>query len=291
MTSVHSEALKTLRVWESSDRPQWGVEALDEATGGIYPDLNLIAGGAHGGKTSFALSVAMANPQAKILLFSPDEGHEFALSKLLAWELDVKPKEMRAILADESDADIPSALARVEDRWFISENCSPGEMDKLYRRAQLELGGVDLVIYDYVGSYGDSISTIDWKIDSLKAFSRRCMVPVLGIHQSVKGGMDPDVEPTLAMLDTAGHKQAFAVVWAKPPSMKKFDAGTKRMVQDEATVAKFARQPWIEIYTLKNKRGPMPPKQLMAWSAGSRLTEWDAAADRRARGDSAAFRS
>ena len=267
----HSDALDNLIRYETESRLSWGIEQLDEETGGIYPgDFCLIAGPPHGGKTQFGLSVFLANPTIKMAFFSPDEGHEFVLLKILRMMLNLSEVDMRIALR-KNRSKIQPLVEDLEDRIAIFDTKSPKDFERCLKIAEAKMDGLDLVVYDYIGQFGDSIANMAWRMNFLKEKARHMDVPIIALHQSNRSGFSSQYEPTLASLKEAGEAESFIVFWVRGPWLKSFNG--KFHADDQELIAQYQATPWRELWILKNKRGRTGQPMNLFFSKGSRLTE------------------
>lgn len=254
----------------------YGIESIDESTGGILPgDFIIIGGPAHGGKTQTALSIAMANEDARVAVFTADEGPEVVLRNLLRMEYDLSNPAIRRQLSSNPSR-FKQTIKEFEDRFYLAGPRTVKSFQTEVKKATAALDGIDLIIYDYAAKFeaaNGGFVSMDWRMDFFKDFAEEAKIPMIVIHQSNRAGFTSSKPPTLADLKEAGEAQAFFVFWARGPHLFEWDAKAKREVEDLGLKRDYEKNPWRELWTLKNKRGTLPPMTDLFFSTGSRLTE------------------
>lgn len=255
----------------SDERPsemKLGIPTLDEMLRFHRGDLVIIGGPAHGGKTLTAMNLILENPELKILWLTPDETHQFVLSKLLMAHLGVTVEEFSQDLHD------PNGLEYLQDtaesllqNVVISDESEPQRIKLLVQEVSANLDGLDIIVFDYVEYLEMPTTDVSAKMVWLKDLARDTKTVMFGIHQSTKGGLDAQVRPNMGLLSGAGHKEAFCIVWCK-----------REYVDHENPVAvkEAHNQPAMEVWTLKNKRGTLIHAPIRcAIERGGKVVEWN----------------
>ena len=195
---------KTFEKIEELQRQSGSLTGLD--TG--YFRLNTLTGGLQGGemivvaarpsmgKTTFALNMARnacLSQGSKVLFFSLEMGEEQIVQNILCAEARVDATKIRnAEMSDRDWARLSDAAGRLHESRFLIDataGLTPLGIRSKARRASITMGGIDLVIIDYlqlvsmpgrVESRQQEISSIS---RSLKALARELDCPVIAISQ------------------------------------------------------------------------------------------------------------
>lgn len=223
----------------------FGLKAINTHVRGLRAgDFTIVAGPSHGFKSQLLVNVVLRNANTNFVWVSPDESQEFVLQKLICAGRGLNSDEFETLLLDDPSV-FDDDIEEIESHVAIIDSGSPEEIKNTLIQAQAEFGSVHCLIFDYVEllELGDSVKP---KMDWLKKLGTRNKLAVVAIHQSTKVGLDLSVTPTLGMLNEAGHAHAFLVLWMKRPFVDPDDPD--RALQEY-------RQPSVECWVLKNKRG------------------------------------
>lgn len=223
----------------------FGITALDSVTPGLRAgDFTIVAGPSHGFKSQLMVNVVLRNPDSFFVWVSPDESVEFVLQKLICAMRGLSTEEYDSLLSTDPSI-FDDDVEAIESHVAIIDSGSPEMIRETLEQAVAVFGQVHVLIFDYVEllELGDSVKP---KMDWLKKVGTRNHIAVVAIHQSTKLGLDLSVTPTLGMLNEAGHAHAFLVLWMKRPFVDADD--TQQALRED-------RQPSVECWVLKNKRG------------------------------------
>ncbi len=252
-----------------------GIDAIDRKVGRLRQgDLVLVAGPAHGFKTQTMIEMVLNNPEVNFLWASPDEGAEFVYQKFLCAIYGLTSAEFdEAIMEDPSVFD--EDIADIESHVVVTSVDRPDKLTQVAQQADAQLGQLHVLVFDYVESL-EMGQGIPPKIAWLKRFGRENGLLIMAIHQSRKEGLDLSIRPHMGMLQEAGHKEAFLILWSKRPYIDP---------EDDFAIAQDENQPSIEVYVLKNKRGRTYIKPIiLAIEDGNRVVGWTKAHTKRQRG-------
>lgn len=254
---------------------RFGIKAIDGHVPGIRSgDFTIVAGPSHGFKSQLMVNVVLRNPDTNFVWVSPDESHEFVLQKLICGMLGYSADEYDQLLLDDPSV-FDTQVEAIERHVAIIDSGDPETIRNTLIQAEAVFGKVHCLIFDYVDllELGDSTKP---KMDWLKKLGTKNKIAVVALHQSTKVGLDLSVPPTLGMMSEAGHAHAFLVVWMKRPHVDSADV-TTLMMED--------RQPSVECWILKNKRGRTLYQPLkLAVEPGGILKTWGKKHNQRASG-------
>jgi replicative DNA helicase len=207
-----------------------GLAGLDTLLGGLQPsDLIILAARPSVGKTSLALNVALhaaVHEQKKVAIFSLEMSREQLALRLLSSETGINPRPLQTGFMEETDW---SKIARVMNdmatakMWIDdSPTLSVLELRTKTRRLEVEQGGLDLVIVDYLQLMQAStpsrdpnrVQEVSEISRGLKNLARELKVPVLALSQlsrnvEQRGGQG---EPRLSDLRESGSLEQDADV-------------------------------------------------------------------------------
>lgn len=169
-----------------------GLHDIDVMTRGFgRGELVYITGRAHSGKTQVVLNGVNANPDKRILYFTPDEVSELVLSKLVGIRhgLDAEVVEQRIKSGDDYTIDLVRRTATKDFPNFIviDESISLSQMHEAVKEAEDYWGDkVDAVMIDFLelipGEEG--VEGVTAKSQALKRWGKEIDAPVLCLHQA-----------------------------------------------------------------------------------------------------------
>lgn len=214
-----------------------GLSAYDRVVGGYRPgQLHVVAGRSGMGKSVFAATVALnvAEDGGKVAYFTGEMDAEEVTSRLIAATTRTNLRQVLEgrFTATEFGAfcaDVSHQLALLPIRFDDSSTITPSQIAARCRRYRRELGGLDLVIVDYIqrcdpdttrkgGTKAEEIAQI---AKALKTLARDFKVPVLALAQPNRNvDHRPDKRPTVADLadSSAIEKEADTVALLYRPS-------------------------------------------------------------------------
>lgn len=174
-----------------------GFADFDELTSGLQPtDLIVVAGRPSMGKTAFALNIAThaaIHGKSKVCIFSMEMSSEQLATRILASLARIDQQKLRSgDLNDDDFVRISSTVAMMEQaEMFIDDSpgLSPAGLASSCRRLARRVGGIDLIIVDYLqlmhvpGSQENRATEISEISRSLKALAKEMNVPVIALSQ------------------------------------------------------------------------------------------------------------
>ncbi len=197
-----------------------GFKDLDSDINGFEPaDLVIIAGRPSMGKTSFAMNLVKAPvlEGKKVVVFSLEMPEQQLQERLVSSVGRIELSHLRdPKLMDDGDwAKVSAAFSMLKDKDLIIDDTaglSPTQMRARTRRYARQMGGVDMIMVDYLqlmqipGSKGDNrtneISTIS---RSLKALAKEFDCPVLALSQLNRAlEQRPNKRPVMSDLRESG---------------------------------------------------------------------------------------
>lgn len=191
-----------------------GVRRLDEAMRGTAPrQMTGVVGYTQGGKTVLMTHMVLANPDAPITWFAPDESRMAMHVKLTAARTGVSATALEAQLSDpDTERQARAALyetAEALPNLFICEdNLFPYEMWEAVQEQQEQTGEtVKAVVFDYARLLkveGDDRA----KLEALKYWTTDHNLPLFVIHQSSRTA-GRDGEPITLSSGNYGGEDVF----------------------------------------------------------------------------------
>src|SRR5690606_35290033 len=118
-------------------------------------ELVYITGRAHSGKTQVVMNAIANNPQAHVLMFTPDEVSELILSKLVAIRHGLNGEEIEARIKAR-DPEVVALVRQTAERDFrnfivIDNSLTMGQMTTALEEARDYWGcNADAVIIDFL---------------------------------------------------------------------------------------------------------------------------------------------
>lgn len=262
----HRTALEGLS-GECINELHFGIPELDEMYQFFRGDLVIVGGPAHGAKTLATSNLILENPGVKILWFTPDETHSFVLEKLIKAKEGMSNPDFRREMQDPNGFDyLANVASEVCESVIISEESSPQRIQAIVNDAASVLGGLDVIVFDYVEYLEMPTDDVSRKMVWLKDLARDTNAVMFAIHQSNKMGLDPQVRPHMGLLSGAGHKEAFQILWCKREYVDPLNP---------IAVAESRNQAAMEIWMLKNKRGERLDAPIRcAIEKGGKVVQW-----------------
>lgn len=254
----HREALQTLA---NSTGVQFGLPELDRAIRGCRAsDLSLIAGPPHGGKTQLAMHLVLHNPEKRVLWFTPDESHGFLMLKLTAIRMGLAQEDVEMMSKNELGM---RELTKITDEMGglkVSGSGDSVDLRKSIDEATRDWGGLpNVIVFDYAEMLEHPMGEagLGSKMMYFKKVGKETGAAMVIIHQANKMGIRSTDTPSLADMDTAGHKEATLVLWCRrTPTPRQTD------------VLREKQYPTSEVWVSKNKWQPMRPLDPIVLSIG-----------------------
>ena len=207
---------------------------LDENTSGLQKgELIIIAARPSMGKTAFAINIAQnaaVNHNAIVAVFSLEMSKESLLRRMLASQAWVDQRALQTgfIRREDHDKLVRGLEQLVESRLFIDDTAgiSLAEMRAKARRMRQTLGGLDLVVVDYLQLMSATLPTAGGKryenrtqevsaiSRGLKALAKELDVPVVALSQLSRASerRGDDKRPMLSDLRESGSLEQDADV-------------------------------------------------------------------------------
>jgi len=208
---------------------------LDRMTSGFQKgELIIIAARPSMGKTAFAINIAQnaaVNHDSKVAVFSLEMSKESLLRRMLASQAWVDQRKLQTGFLGREDHDkLTSALGQlVEANLFIDDTAgiSLAEMRAKSRRLKQNVGGLDLIVVDYLQlmsatvpssgkkNYENRTQEVSAISRGLKALAKELSVPVIALSQLSRGSEKrDDKRPMLSDLRESGSIEQDADVVA-----------------------------------------------------------------------------
>lgn len=185
-----------------------GFAQLDSKLNGGFIEGALVAIGARPsvGKTTFAVNIARANRDKKVLVFSLEMGSGQLIDRLLADVLGISYTKMQKHakgISSQEQSRMIEALEIFETNLTIIDNIRTVEemVSEVYNRKP------DLVIIDYIqiintqGSFNDPRQRIDYISRELKFCAKETGAVIVNLSQVTRAGKD---RPTMSDLKESG---------------------------------------------------------------------------------------
>ncbi|HEY2468855.1 MAG TPA: replicative DNA helicase [Terracidiphilus sp.] len=203
-----------------------GFTKLDQLTSGLQKgELVIIAARPSMGKTAFAINIAenaAIQSKAVVAVFSLEMSKESLLRRMLASQAWVDQRKLQTgFLGREDQQKLQSALEQlIESRLFIDDSAgiSLAEMRAKARRLKQTVGGLDLIVVDYLQLMSATLPSAGGKryenrtqevsaiSRGLKALAKEMEVPVVALSQLSRASerRGDDKRPMLSDLRESG---------------------------------------------------------------------------------------
>jgi replicative DNA helicase len=203
-----------------------GFTKLDQLTSGLQKgELVIIAARPSMGKTAFAINIAenaAIQSKAVVAVFSLEMSKESLLRRMLASQAWVDQRKLQTgFLGREDQQKLQNALEQlIESRLFIDDGAgiSLAEMRAKARRLKQTVGGLDLIVVDYLQLMSATLPSAGGKryenrtqevsaiSRGLKALAKELEVPVVALSQLSRASerRGDDKRPMLSDLRESG---------------------------------------------------------------------------------------
>lgn len=205
--------------WTQSPHEQifTGIPKIDAEMRGIAPgELAEVIGHSHSGKTLILLEMMRFNKNRKMLYLCPDEPRVLTLIKLtcLMHNVNGMVLEQRIRENDEEAIELlrSTATTNFPNLMVVDEAMSMLDMEYAYDEAVDTLGGVDLVIFDYLDLLHGGGEDVPSKANALKGWGRRHDVPLLVLHQTSRSAGADGRQITISSGGFGGEAQATHII-------------------------------------------------------------------------------
>jgi replicative DNA helicase len=161
-----------------------GFNKLDEFLGGFQrSDLVIIAGRPSMGKTSFTLGIARnaaVNMGANVAIFSLEMASDSLVQRLLSSESDIESRRIRwggihSLGSERDEKRLMEATGRLSESHIYLDD-SPMlrilELRSKARRLHFELGGLDLIVVDYLQLLQGDVRRTENRVQEISYISR-----------------------------------------------------------------------------------------------------------------------
>ncbi len=179
-----------------------GFERMDRLLGGLHrSDLVILAARPGMGKTSLALGIAYSaakEKHARVAVFSMEMSKEQLLERLLSTVTNIDMQRLRLghlepahLTVDEHDRLIEGTATLSDLDIYIDDSpmLTPTEMRGKARRLSQEVGGLDLIVLDYMqlmngtSANENRVQQMGEISRSLKGIARELSLPVMALSQ------------------------------------------------------------------------------------------------------------
>jgi len=251
-----------------------GFTVLDQITSGFQSaDLVILAGRPSMGKTALALNVAThvaVRERLPVALFSLEMSKEQLALRILCSEARVEQQAVRSGWVEDEDLQRLTRATEIlyDAPVYIDDTATMNvlEMRGKARRLQAEVGGLGLMVVDYLqlmqghGRFENRTQEISQVARGLKALAREMRVPILALSQLSRAvEQRPVKRPMLSDLRESGSIEAEAdvVMFIYRPAYYGPDE-LRRVDYDPAD------QTITEVIVAKQRNGPTDTARL-AW--------------------------
>lgn len=239
-------------VQNSEGRFMFGLTELDTRIRGVGPgEFCLIVGFAHSGKTQLVLQAILNNPDAHVLIFTPDEVSELVLMKLVCMKhgLNAEDLERRLKAGDPEAETLVRRAARVDFRNLIviDQPLSLADMTQAVEEAEDFWGAeAQAIVLDYLNLFRTGADDVEGKSEALKDWTKVIRRPVLCLHQAGRGAAGKGEPITMTSGKYGGEQEAIFLI------------GVRRRRDDESLDEWERRQHenTVSLSVVKNKRPP-----------------------------------
>jgi replicative DNA helicase len=198
---------------------QTGLKGLDNALGGLQDgDLVILAARPGQGKSALAMNAAVSaakNGQARVAVFSMEMATSQLLQRMLSTETGVALHDIRNGKINQDEWPLLLAGADVLSQMPLYIDDTPNarvlEVRAKARRMQAELGGIDLIVVDYLqlmagdGKVENRQQEISLISRQMKSLAREMNCPVLCLSQMSRAvEQRADKTPVLSDLRESG---------------------------------------------------------------------------------------
>jgi replicative DNA helicase len=205
----------------TSTEGRWlfGIKPLDDMLRGIgRGQLCYLTAKAHSGKTALVLTSMVNNPNARVLLFTPDEVAVEVLAKLVSMVrgIDGETLEQRIRKGDSAAIDAVYRTAQHDFRNLvvIDETLSFDQMECALREAEEMWGGpADMIAVDYLELLGDGDSDgIAGLSKDMKRWTKKVERPVICLRQNSRTSSKRGQAAGMEGMSYAGQNEAIYVL-------------------------------------------------------------------------------
>jgi replicative DNA helicase len=248
-------------VLNEDGRWMFGVQEIDACIRGVGPsELMYVTGRAHSGKTQLVLQSIVNNPNANVIIFTPDEVDALILTKLIGitrgWNAELLEEKVKAEDPDAMDMVRRVASEEFKNLIVIDNTLSFTEMSQAMSEAEDYWGGgADVVVIDFLELLPGEAEHggVTWKSQTLKRWTKHHEVPVVCLHQASRSSGGLGKSAGMSAMRYGGETEALFVL----------EVFRKRDDKDLDEYERQRHQTTISVAVVKNKRPP------------SRLGEWD----------------
>ncbi len=238
----------------SEGRWMFGIQGIDAMVRGVGPgDLMYVTGRAHSGKTQLCLQSIANNPNARVLLFTPDEVDVLVLTKLVSIVRGIDGEELEQRIRRGDDFAIDAVRRTARDDFanllVIDDALSFDQMTVALKEARDYWGAKeDVVMIDFLELMpGDADSdSVVGKSQGLKRWGKGVSAPVVCLHQASRSSGARGTSAGMNAMRYGGETEATFVLEVfrkvEDPSLEEWE---RDLVRDTLTVnvAKNKRPP------------------------------------------------
>jgi replicative DNA helicase len=196
-----------------------GFDDLDKKTAGLQPsDLIIVAGRPSMGKTAVAMNLvehALMDSDAAVLVFSMEMPADALILRMLSSLGRIDQTRLRTGEMHEDDwPRFTSAVSQLKDKKLYIDDTpalSPNDIRTRARRVAREVGGLDMIVVDYLqlmrgsGKVENRTTEISEISRSLKAIAKEMRCPLVALSQLNRSlEQRTDKRPVMADLRESG---------------------------------------------------------------------------------------
>lgn len=235
-----------------------GWELLDRQTAGLQPgDLIIVAGRPSMGKTTFAMNMAehvAIGEKKPVAVFSLEMPAQQLVMRMISSLGKIDQSRLRLGQFDDEESRLVSAITQLNNapiHIHDGSNMSPTDIRAWVRRLHREVGGLGLVLIDYlqlmaIPGFKDSKVNMMSEISrSLKLLAKEFNVPVIALSQLSRGvEQRPDKRPVMSDIRDSGaiEQDADVIMFVYRDEVYKKEASEKKGIA-EIIIAKQRNGP------------------------------------------------
>ena len=216
-----------------------------------------------------AMTLAINNPDLRILWFTPDESHPFLIQKMACMHFGLDQEAVEKMAQDTKGKKKLGLFVEGLSNLKVCEDGSYDTVLKAIDQASREWGEKPhVMVFDYADLFEPPMASgetmLKHKMEWFKRTAKTMGVGMILLHQAKKSAIRGSAaqDPSMEDLDTAGHKEATLILWCRM---------TPARTQSEKLRHKL--HPTMEVWVMKNKWQPNRPTDplVLHLEAGGRL--------------------
>lgn len=236
-------------------RWMFGITEIDTLTRGLGPsELMYVSGRSHSGKTQVVLNGLVNNPQARAIIFTPDEVAELVLTKLIGITHGINAEELERQIKARHEPTL-NMIRKVASQDFqnlvvLDQALRFDQMSQALVEAEHMWGGLpaDIVIVDFLELLpgdGDHTGVLQ-KSQQMKAWAKAHQRPVVALRQNSRSSANRGQTAGMSGMSHGGEAEAIVVM----------DVYRKREDMTMGETERRSHQNTVTCAVVKNKRPP-----------------------------------